>query len=791
MRYLLLASFLMSAVAFPLTGTAQSSLPVSWTGKGTPFVQHYSTRDLGYDVTNWCVARDSRGMLWVGNSFGLLEYDGVEWRIVESPNNTPVYSVDCAEDGTVYFGLRGAFGRLRFDRTGKPTMELLSDLLPEDAPILTEFNQIHRVNGFVYFISAEAACRWDGEECVVLPAPHPIERSFFSAGRIYAQIYGIGLCLLRDDDWKLLPGGALFADAPESSNRVDPPEKIISLSHDPQGRLVVCSRRRGTFRHDGHRFEKIWDFSGVSDPLWLPTRGIRLPCGVTAIGSTHSGVYFFDEQGGIRDAVGEDAGLNGGMVMSLYADGDIIWAALDDGLVRIEWPGGALTRFGARRGVLGQVTDLQRFAGTVYAGTTQGLFSLRRPAAGDEAAVPAFQLLPSVRTTVYTLLDIGEHLLVGSSHGVYALDRMHRLQRISSRGGRALLPLHGSSDTLLVGHHRGLYYLIRDGERWQQQDISDQLEDFILSLAEAGDGGVWAGTAQFGVRHIRPGHGDGAASITSYGTAHGLPDAPIFVSTVRGRPLFINEERTLAFDSTRQRFYPDTAFLQRFNDPLPYEPKFLSEDAEGRIWMQLFESQALGYALPAGKGRLRLSTTPFRRVTGDVIAVYSDEDGVSWFGTDHAVYRYDPAAPHTAARSYATRIRRLAADGRTLYFGDAPAPRDSVIHVPAGTQHITIDFVSGCILLEENMLYRWRLEGYDSTWSTPTPWHEAEYSGLPAGDYVFLVQALGEHDSEIAAARIAINVAQHWYLRWWVLTLFFGGIALFLLVAAIRMRHAD
>mgnify|MGYP000055995909 CR=1 FL=1 len=788
MRPLLLAVSLLVFAALPRTGEAQSPFAANRNEPGAPFVQHYSTRDLGYDVTNWCAARDSRGILWVGNSYGLVEYDGVQWRIIESPNNTPVYAISCAGDGALYFGLRGAFGRVRYDRAGKAEMELLSDLLPENTPILSEFDRIHRINGYVYFISAEAVCRWDGASCTVMPAQHPIGRSFLSGGRMYAQVYGVGLCVYRDDEWVLLPGGALFADAPESSSRVEPPEKIISLDHDAQGRLLVCSRRRGMFRHTGQDFEHLWDYSAVQDPLWLPTHGIRLPCGVTAIGSTHSGVYFFDARGGIRGAITEASGLTGGAVLSLYADDDMIWVTLDDGLARIEWPGGPLTRFGTRRGILGQVTDLQRFAGTMYAASTQGLFTLRSASSGSTPSVPEFQLLPSVRTAVYTLLDAGDRMLIGTSHGVYALDRARSLERISSRGGRALLPLHGSRDTILAGHHRGMYYLIRENDAWRTQNISDNIEDFILALAEAGDGSVWASTVQYGVRHFTPALADTTATITSYGREHGLPEGPVFVSTVQGHPIFINEERTLAFDPDRERFYPDTLFLDGFNDPLPYEPKFLTEDATGRIWMQLFENQALGYTLPSRTKQYHFTSAPFRRVGGDVIAVYSEDDGISWFGTDHAVYRYDPAAPHPAERRFATLIRRLSADGSTLYYGDAPAERDSVIRVPAGTQHITIDFISGSIPLEENMLYRWRLEGHDSTWAAPEAWHRAEYSGLPPGDYVFRVLALGE-DGDIPEARLAFTIAQHWYLQWWVLALFFGGIALFLVFYTVRMRR--
>jgi hypothetical protein len=252
----------------------------------------------------------------------------------------------------------------------------------------------------------------------------------------------------------------------------------------------------------------------------------------------------------------------------------------------------------------------------------------------------------------------------------------------------------------------------------------------------------------------------------------------VFVSTVHGRPVFINEERTLAFDPNSERFVPDTAFLGRFRDQLPSEPKFLHEDEEQRIWMQLFETQSLGFATRHSDGKYRFTASPFLGITGDVIAVQPDEDGICWFGTDDAVYRYDPFVRQRSFRPFRTLIRRLTADGSALYDGDFFHPRDTTFIIPPDAQRITIAFASGNIFLEGSMLYRWRLEGRDSSWSVPAPWHSAEYGSLPPGDYVFHVQAMIPGDLMGDETRIAFTVSQHWYLRWWMLTLFLLGLLL-------------
>ncbi|MCS7086834.1 MAG: hypothetical protein RMM53_12060, partial [Bacteroidia bacterium] len=46
---------------------------------GLVFLKNFTTDDYGAEAQNWAVTQDSRGVIYVGNNSGVLEYDGYEW----------------------------------------------------------------------------------------------------------------------------------------------------------------------------------------------------------------------------------------------------------------------------------------------------------------------------------------------------------------------------------------------------------------------------------------------------------------------------------------------------------------------------------------------------------------------------------------------------------------------------------------------------------------------------------------------------------------------------------------
>src|SRR6187431_2650477 len=89
-----------------LSGVSHAQSPYS----GLPFVRHFRTIDYKAGIQNWDIAQDKRGLIYIANNFGLLEFDGNQWQVFGVPNGTKVRSVAIDPLGKIYVGCQGDFG---------------------------------------------------------------------------------------------------------------------------------------------------------------------------------------------------------------------------------------------------------------------------------------------------------------------------------------------------------------------------------------------------------------------------------------------------------------------------------------------------------------------------------------------------------------------------------------------------------------------------------------------------------------------------------------------------------
>ena len=86
---------------------------------------------------------------------------------------------------------------------------------------------------------------------------------------------------------------------------------------------------------------------------------------------------------------------------------------------------------------------------------------------------------------------------------------------------------------------------------------------------------------------------------------------------------------------------------------------------------------------------------------------------------------------------------------------------------------ISFEFVALHYLRPEDNLYSWKLENYDSKWSTPSKERQVSYTNLSPGKYVFHVKgsnADGIWNEE--GARMEIIIAPPWWMTWWAYVIY-------------------
>ena len=84
---------------------------------GFKYFKNYSPKGEDPQPQNWSIVQDKRGIVYVGNHGGVLEFDGVSWRSIKVPNWS-VLSMAIDDTGTVYVGGKDEMGFLAPDSEG-------------------------------------------------------------------------------------------------------------------------------------------------------------------------------------------------------------------------------------------------------------------------------------------------------------------------------------------------------------------------------------------------------------------------------------------------------------------------------------------------------------------------------------------------------------------------------------------------------------------------------------------------------------------------------------------------
>ncbi|MEJ2546035.1 MAG: hypothetical protein P8Y99_18385, partial [Calditrichaceae bacterium] len=108
---------------------------------GIPYIKNYGHKIYGQHEQNWAVAQNNRGIMYFGNSHGLLEYDSQNWRFIKTQSPNIVRSLFADDQNRIYVGGYNYFGYVDKDSSNNLAYFSLSDnIKPELKPFGNVWN---------------------------------------------------------------------------------------------------------------------------------------------------------------------------------------------------------------------------------------------------------------------------------------------------------------------------------------------------------------------------------------------------------------------------------------------------------------------------------------------------------------------------------------------------------------------------------------------------------------------------------------------------------------------------
>ena len=112
--------------------------------------------------------------------------------------------------------------------------------------------------------------------------------------------------------------------------------------------------------------------------------------------------------------------------------------------------------------------------------------------------------------------------------------------------------------------------------------------------------------------------------------------------------------------------------------------------------------------------------------------------GKLWFPSLNGLVRIDPADVQPPEQPRRAVIERVLAEG-----GRSWTAANGILELPLGVRDINIEYTALAFRDPESMRFRYRLEGDDAGWQTPTAQRSVRYTNLEPGSYQFELQVQG------------------------------------------------
>ena len=575
-----LAACVALLLSWPCLALGQQAPPASLTAasphadEGRPFIRNYRPREVSGEGQNWAIVQDARGVIYVGSNAGVLEYDGATWRLIETPTIDTVRSLDIDANGRIYAGSVSEFGYLAPDAVGKLQWVSLLNRVPADA---REFGDVWRTFATpagVIFQTTRVIFRLANDKISVIRPTARMGRASLLDGQLYATLADSGLNVLEGDHFKKLPGTEALAREPFP----------VVLRYD-QRHLLIGTRSNGLFLYDG---ASLAPFATAADARLKPNtlyRGLALPDGTFALGTTNAGFVIIDRQGHQLAAIDQASGLGSNAAYYMMRDREgALWLAGGRGLSRVETesPASFFDQVDGYQDAL----DLRRHDGRLYLATTVGLSYLRSATLDDPRR---FGSVTGPNTQCWSFETVPDSagqrpaaLVAGCSSGLYQVSGTTS-QAISAVDGSinvsVLLRSKAVPSRLWVGRFDGLGSYRWENGRWIDEGALSNVVDQIRTLNENPDGSVWAGTASTGLLRLtfattpRPGEPRPAVSVRRFGVTDGIPEGGVGVMRIGDAPGFTRWGSThdrviLRYDTSKGAFVVDHSFDGVARDPL-------------------------------------------------------------------------------------------------------------------------------------------------------------------------------------------------------------------------------
>lgn len=736
-----------------------SSIPFS------PIVRSYSVSNYNAGIQNWSVAQDERGIMYIGNNKGLLEFDGNRWKLHELPTKNIVRTVYIGEDGKIFVGSFEEFGYFEHDSLGSLVYHSLKDEVKDFRFQNDEIWSIVPVQDEIVFQSFGSLFIYDGHTVRGIRTKSLPLNLFQVGDTFYSQLINEGLSIFINDGFEHLIDRKLLGDS----------DVMAGLSYD-DGALLL-TRNSGGFIYQHGKVVKWHTECDAELEKYTVNRAVMTKDSCYIIGTISNGVYAIDKKGRLLWKENTDSRLQNNTVLGLYCDADNnVWVALDEGIAYI-LNNSLVYYYEPPYRKIGMIYDVLVKEDGAYVASNQGVYRMKSG---------KLELVPGLEEQAWYVKEWGNQILCGHNKGTFQIAGLQASLISDVRGAMCMREIYHEGHPLLLQGTYTFLNLYKENASgvWSFLNSLGGFTHMVRGIEMDHRGNIWVKHLRKGLFRLRISPDlKRVEDLKMYMELGDVKDGNFSLFKINGRVVFSNGKAFYTYEDMTDSIIP----YEVMNEQLP-ELKGINDVSHAGGHMYWFVSGRMAYLVKCEMNVFQIEhRIPFSLFEGLSIEeraamVYDKGSKSSYLCLNNAIARIDA----DSSLLYKSSVKRsLWVSGITVEAEWTGKKKQLSVQEEnkIEAEFSTVCF-SLCYPVYNNYTYkvRYKLEGLNDQWVDNERSLEKKYTRLPFGSYVFKAEVY-DGNQILASTTLPFIILRPWYLSYWAISGYvLAGLILLLLL---------
>lgn len=424
-----------------------------------PPIKNFSTKDYGAENQNWNISQAENKFMYVANNKGLLEFNGANWQLYSTPNETIMRSVKAFKN-KVFTGFYMDFGYWVKNNVG--VLEYTSIVKEKNIQLIEDEQiwEIVELDGWMIFKSLQRIYLYhlSTKSVKTIESEGRIEKITKIDETLYFQEINKGVFQLENGVPKLISDDPILK------------KNILVGVFKKDGNLLFLTQEKGFYFIQDNKIKK-WNIPANKHILTKKIySGKRLRNNDFVLGTVSNGLYYVKNDGTLKYQINQSSGLGNNTVLSIFEDiDDNVWLGLDDGIsyINITSP---FRIFKDQTNFWGTIYTSALYKGMLYLGTNQGVF-YKKYGTND-----FFKFINKTKGQAWSLVEIDGELFCGHDSGTFLINEGIVAKIANTQGTWGVKKL--KENKLLQGCYDGLYVLEKTKGEWR---VRNKVSGFLNS----------------------------------------------------------------------------------------------------------------------------------------------------------------------------------------------------------------------------------------------------------------------------------------------------------------------